>query len=163
MPKSHLGYGDPRGSAELRSAIAAYLAGARGVRCDAEQIIVTSGTQHALDLVQRVLLPAGSEAWVEDPGYPLTREVLAAGGVATRPVRVTRRASMSRPASPPRRARGRIHHALAPVPDRRRAVDGPPAGTDRLGKRVGCLDRRGRLCQRVPLWRPAARRASGLG
>jgi GntR family transcriptional regulator/MocR family aminotransferase len=88
MPKSHLGYGDPRGSAELRSAIAAYLAGARGVRCDAEQIIVTSGTQHALDLVVRVLLPAGSEAWVEDPGYPLTREVLAAGGVVTRPVRV---------------------------------------------------------------------------
>ena len=88
MPKSHLGYGDPRGSAELRGAIAAYLAGARGVRCDAEQIIVTSGTQHALDLVVRVLLPAGSEAWVEDPGYPLTREVLAAGGVATRPVRV---------------------------------------------------------------------------
>jgi GntR family transcriptional regulator/MocR family aminotransferase len=70
MPKSHLGYGDPRGSAELRIAIAAYLAGARGVRCDAEQIIVTSGTQHALDLVVRVLLPAGSEAWVEDPGYP---------------------------------------------------------------------------------------------
>jgi GntR family transcriptional regulator / MocR family aminotransferase len=88
MPKSHLGYGDPRGSAELRGAIAGYLAGARGVRCDAEQIIVTSGTQHALDLVVRVLLPAGSEAWVEDPGYPLTREVLAAGGVATRPVRV---------------------------------------------------------------------------
>lgn len=88
MPKSHLGYGDPRGSAELRSAIAGYLTGARGVRCDAEQIIVASGTQHALDLVVRVLLPAGSEAWVEDPGYPLTREVLAAGGVATRPVRV---------------------------------------------------------------------------
>jgi GntR family transcriptional regulator/MocR family aminotransferase len=88
MPKSHLGYGDPRGSVELRGAIAAYLAGARGVRCDAEQIIVTSGTQHALDLVVRVLLPIGSEAWVEDPGYPLTREVLAAGGVATRPVRV---------------------------------------------------------------------------
>jgi GntR family transcriptional regulator/MocR family aminotransferase len=88
MPRSHLGYGDPRGSAELRGAVAAYLAGARGVRCDTEQIIVTSGTQHALDLIVRVLLPEGSEAWVEDPGYPLTREVLAAGGVATRPVRV---------------------------------------------------------------------------
>ncbi len=88
MPKSHLGYGDPRGSVELRGAIAAYLGSARGVRCDAEQIIVTSGTQHALDLVVRVLLPVGSEAWVEDPGYPLTREVLAAGGVATRPLRV---------------------------------------------------------------------------
>jgi GntR family transcriptional regulator/MocR family aminotransferase len=88
MSKSHLGYGDPRGSAPLRAAIAAYLADARGVRCDPEQIIVTSGTQHALDLVERVLLPAGSEAWIEEPGYPLTREVLAAGGVTTRPVRV---------------------------------------------------------------------------
>jgi GntR family transcriptional regulator/MocR family aminotransferase len=88
MSKSHLGYGDPRGSAPLRAAIAAYLADARGVRCDPEQIIVTSGTQHALDLVVRVLLPAGSEAWIEEPGYPLTREVLAAGGVTTRPVRV---------------------------------------------------------------------------
>ena len=76
MPKSHLGYGDPRGSSELRGAIAAYLAGARGVRCDAEQIIVTSGTQHALDLVVRVLLPAGSEAWIEDPGFSLTRIAL---------------------------------------------------------------------------------------
>ena len=56
---------------------------------------------------------------------------------------------------------GGLHHALAPVPDRRRAVDGAPAGTDRLGERVGCLDRRGRLCQRVPLRRPAARRAAG--
>jgi GntR family transcriptional regulator/MocR family aminotransferase len=88
MPRSHLGYGDPRGSDELRRAIAAYLEGARAVRCDPEQIIVTSGTQHALDLVARTLLPAGSEAWVEDPGYPLTREALAAAGVTVRPVRI---------------------------------------------------------------------------
>lgn len=88
LSRSHLGYGDPRGSPELRSALAAYLASHRAVRCDPEQIIVTSGTQHAMDLVTRVLLPSGSEAWIEDPGYPLTREALTAAGVTLHPVPV---------------------------------------------------------------------------
>jgi GntR family transcriptional regulator/MocR family aminotransferase len=85
---THLGYGDPRGSPELRSALATYLTSHRAVRCDPEQVIVTSGTQHAIDLVVRVLLPADSDAWVEDPGYPLTREALAAAGVTLHPVPV---------------------------------------------------------------------------
>ena len=79
-----------------------------------------------------------SEAWIEDPGYPLAREVLAAGGVADAAgARSTRRASTSRPgiAAAPQGARG-LRHAVAPVPDRRRAVDGAPAGADRLGKRI---------------------------
>jgi GntR family transcriptional regulator/MocR family aminotransferase len=88
MPHSHLGYGDPRGSAPLRRALAAYLAETRAVRCDAEQIIVTGGTQQTIDLIVRALLPAGSEAWIEDPGYPLTREALTSAGVRVRPVRV---------------------------------------------------------------------------
>jgi GntR family transcriptional regulator/MocR family aminotransferase len=88
MPRSHLGYGDPRGTEPLRRAIAGYLAEARAVRCDAEQVIVTGGTQQAVDLVVRALLPAGSEAWIEDPAYPLTREALSAAGVQVRPVRV---------------------------------------------------------------------------
>jgi GntR family transcriptional regulator/MocR family aminotransferase len=88
LSRAHLGYGDPRGSPELRSALAAYLASHRAVRCDPEQVIVTSGTQHAIDLVLRVLLPAGSDAWIEDPGYPLTREALAATGVTLHPIPV---------------------------------------------------------------------------
>lgn len=90
LSRSHLGYGDPRGSSELRRALATYLASHRAVRCDPEQIIITSGTQHAIDLVTRVLLPPGSDAWVEDPGYPLTREALTAAGVALHPVPVDR-------------------------------------------------------------------------
>jgi GntR family transcriptional regulator/MocR family aminotransferase len=88
MPRSHLGYGDPRGSEELRRATAAYLADARAVRCDPEQIIITGGTQHAIDLVVRTLLPMASEVWVEDPGYPLTREALSAAGVKVHPIPV---------------------------------------------------------------------------
>jgi|HubBroStandDraft_6_1064221.scaffolds.fasta_scaffold00320_9 GntR family transcriptional regulator/MocR family aminotransferase len=81
MPRSHLGYGDPRGSEELRRATAVYLHDARAVRCDPGQIIITGGTQHAIDLIIRTLLPMGSEVWVEDPGYPLTREALSAAGM----------------------------------------------------------------------------------
>jgi GntR family transcriptional regulator / MocR family aminotransferase len=81
MPRSYFGYGDPRGSEELRHATAAYLADARAVRCDPGQIIITGGTQHAIDLIVRTLLPIGSQVWVEDPGYPLTREALSAAGM----------------------------------------------------------------------------------
>src|SRR5437763_17197111 len=40
-----LSYSAPQGVPALRRAIAAYLARARGVRCTADQIVVTSGAQ----------------------------------------------------------------------------------------------------------------------
>ena len=87
---SHLGYSDPRGTIELRKTICDYLQAARAVRCDPEQILVTTGTQHAVDIVIRVLAGAGKEAWVEDPGYPLTRQALIAAGAKVRPIPVDR-------------------------------------------------------------------------
>jgi len=84
----HLGYSDARGLIELRRAIGDYLLATRGVRADSEQIVITAGTQHAIDLAMRVLLEAGDEVWVEDPGYPLTRAALAAGGLRLCPVPV---------------------------------------------------------------------------
>lgn len=76
----HFRYGDPRGGNKLREAIAAYLRAARGVRCDAEQIVVTTGTMHGLDLVVRTVLKPGDVAWIEDPCYPLARATLEAAG-----------------------------------------------------------------------------------
>ena len=84
----HLGYTDPRGLPRLRHSICEYLKAARAVRCEPEQILVTSGTQHALDLAIRVLLEPGDEVWVEDPGYPMTYAALAAAGMKARPVPV---------------------------------------------------------------------------
>ncbi|MBI3707604.1 MAG: PLP-dependent aminotransferase family protein [Proteobacteria bacterium] len=80
----HLGYSDPRGFIELRTVICEYLRAARAVRCDPEQIIVTSGTQQAIDIAIRVLLDRDDEVWVEDPGYPLTHRALAAAGATVR-------------------------------------------------------------------------------
>ncbi len=84
----HLGYTDPRGLPELRAALADYLRGARGLKCDAGQVLITSGTQHALDLTVRLLLAPGDEVWIEDPSYPMTCKGLRAAGLRTAPVPV---------------------------------------------------------------------------
>jgi len=72
----------------LRRAIASYLKAMRALDCEAEQVIVTSGTQHALDLIARMLLDPGDRVWVEDPGYPGLRGPLAAAGAELVPVAV---------------------------------------------------------------------------
>ena len=41
--------------------------------CSADQVIVTAGAQHAVDIAVRVLLKPGDQVWMEDPGYPATR------------------------------------------------------------------------------------------
>ena len=53
---SSLNYGDPMGSKEFRETIAAYLRTSRAVRCEAQQIMVVSGSQQALEISARVLL-----------------------------------------------------------------------------------------------------------
>lgn len=63
-------HGDGQGFPPLRAAIASHVASTRGVRCSAEQIVITSGTQQSLDLMARLLLDRGDPVWIEDPAYP---------------------------------------------------------------------------------------------
>lgn len=74
----------------LREAIAGHLAAARGVSVDARQILVVSSTQQALDLCARLLAKPGQAVWLEDPGYPGTRALLAAHGLQAVDVPVDR-------------------------------------------------------------------------
>jgi GntR family transcriptional regulator / MocR family aminotransferase len=67
--KSLLRSGEIAGYAPLRNSIAEYLGTSRGVHCSASQVVVVTGTQQALDLIARILLRPGDEAWLEDPGY----------------------------------------------------------------------------------------------
>ena len=62
-------YGSPAGFLPLRQAVADYLGRARGVRCAAEQVVIVSGAQQALDILARLLLNPGDEVVVETPGY----------------------------------------------------------------------------------------------
>src|SRR3954468_18058259 len=84
----HLHYGDPRGSHELRVAIADHLLSARGLRCDPDQIMLTSGTQHALRIVLGAILKPGDQIWCEDPGYPVARKAIEHCGQRPVPVPV---------------------------------------------------------------------------
>jgi GntR family transcriptional regulator / MocR family aminotransferase len=84
----HLGYSDPQGLPEVREAISDYLRAARGLRCAPEQVIVTGGTQPAIDLTIRVLLGRDVTVAVEDPCYPPTYNALASAGVEICPVPV---------------------------------------------------------------------------
>jgi GntR family transcriptional regulator / MocR family aminotransferase len=81
-------YPDPRGDPELRKEIAAYLGLARGVRCSPSQVRVTGGFSGALGLAIRGLQLERMGAWIEDPGFPLTRTALDLAGMAVTAVPV---------------------------------------------------------------------------
>lgn len=83
-----LGYRHAAGEPELRQAIATHLRAARGVRCHADQVIVTEGTQHSLDLCAHLLADPGERVWVEHPGYGGARTAFAAAGLAQVPITV---------------------------------------------------------------------------
>jgi GntR family transcriptional regulator / MocR family aminotransferase len=85
---SSMNYSDPMGSEEFREVIAAYLRTARAVRCEASQIMVVNGSQHALDLSARVLLDPESPVWIEEPGYEFLRHALTLSGCRLVPVPV---------------------------------------------------------------------------
>lgn len=81
-------YGPPEGEGMLRSAIARYLERARGVVCRAENMVITSGTVQALDLLARATLSAGDLVGIEEPGYPLARQVFQARQARLVPIAV---------------------------------------------------------------------------
>ena len=81
-------YGDQMGLKTLRETIASYLRTARSLRCEADQIMIVSGSQQALELSARVLFDPASRVWVEEPGYHLAWAVFAMNGCHLVPVLV---------------------------------------------------------------------------
>ena len=73
-------YQECAGYRPLREAIAAHIAVTRGVRCQADHLLITSGAQAALDLTVRLLVERGDVVWMEDPGYPGAWTVLERAG-----------------------------------------------------------------------------------
>lgn len=64
---STFGYDVPEGRYELRQVLSRYLLKTRGVVCQPEQIIITSGATQALTLVSKLLLFPGDSVIIEDP------------------------------------------------------------------------------------------------
>lgn len=83
-----LGYGDPRGEPRFRAALARLLSEMRGLSTSEDQLMVTGGSQGALDLAARTLLRPGDRVAVEDPGYPTAWATLRAAGAELVPIPV---------------------------------------------------------------------------
>ena len=86
-PSALTGYGTPRGYAPLRNLLQVHLAELE-IRAEPDNIVLTAGASHALDLVARYFLQPGDAVLVDDPGYYVLFGRLAAMGM--RPIGVPR-------------------------------------------------------------------------
>ncbi len=80
VPDRDFGYPDPRGTPELRSAIAAHLRRVRGVVADPRAIVICSGAAQGFALLARAL--GEPRIAVEDPGLPPHRAIMIAHGAS---------------------------------------------------------------------------------
>ncbi|HEX2569609.1 MAG TPA: PLP-dependent aminotransferase family protein [Polyangia bacterium] len=83
-----LGYGDPRGHERLRVALAAMLSALRGLAATPDTVMVTRGSQMALDMVARALVRPGDVIAVEALGYRPAWGALRQAGARLIPVPV---------------------------------------------------------------------------
>ncbi|MEU1007295.1 PLP-dependent aminotransferase family protein [Streptomyces sp. NPDC005890] len=90
MPTADLDYGDPRGSRDLRTVVAAYLRRIRAAAADPDHTLICSGYAQGLALVLQTLARAGVRAVAhEDPGSPTTATAaVRAAGLTPVPVPV---------------------------------------------------------------------------
>ncbi|MEZ5657119.1 MAG: PLP-dependent aminotransferase family protein [Burkholderiaceae bacterium] len=75
-----LEYEDPRGNRALRGALVTHLSRTKGVACSADQLMIVSGSQQALDLCARLLIDPGDGVVVENPGYRMAHHAFEACG-----------------------------------------------------------------------------------
>jgi len=74
-------YADPAGLLDLRAAIARHIGTSRGVEACAGDVVITNGTQQALDVLVRTFLAPGETIAVEDPGYLVPTRLFRALGL----------------------------------------------------------------------------------
>jgi GntR family transcriptional regulator/MocR family aminotransferase len=79
---------DPRGYLPLREAISNYLIQSRAVQCEADQVIIISGSQQALELVTRILIEPGDDVAIENPSYLDAQRILLSNGANLLPIPV---------------------------------------------------------------------------
>lgn len=83
-----LDYGDARGELSLRSALADMLTRLRGLAAEADDLIITRGSQQAIWLAARCLLGPGARIGVESWGYPPAWEAFRSTGAELVPLTV---------------------------------------------------------------------------
>lgn len=107
-----MAYGGAMGYLPFRETIAEYLSTFRGVRCDASQILVTSGSQQGLQISAQVLLNPGDQVLIEEPGYPGAHLAFTSVAAQLIPVPVDEEGMMPSPAN----RRGRLARVAYATP-----------------------------------------------
>jgi GntR family transcriptional regulator/MocR family aminotransferase len=82
------GYGSVRGHEPLRISVRDYLARSRMLLCSLDQIVITTGTQEALDLIARLFVDPWDRVIIEEPSYPTARKSFLSAGAEITPVPV---------------------------------------------------------------------------
>ncbi|MFF3877667.1 PLP-dependent aminotransferase family protein [Streptomyces sp. NPDC001978] len=86
-PSHALGYGDPRGRPELRTALADYLSRARGVRAAPDSVLICAGFSQGLQILGQVLRSRGAHTVaVESYGLDAHWKLLTDAGLVTHPL-----------------------------------------------------------------------------
>src|SRR5918999_4196959 len=82
IPDNTFRYGDPQGTAELRSALATYLGRVHGVVTDPDRVVVCSGFSQGLNLVcQSLKLRGARHVVMEDPSQEHQRDIVKRAGL----------------------------------------------------------------------------------
>jgi GntR family transcriptional regulator/MocR family aminotransferase len=84
--RGRLGYGDPRGTEGLRTAISGMLNMDRGLTTTPDNICLTRGSQMAIYLAARILAGPGDTVVMEELSYPPAREAFRFAGAEVVPV-----------------------------------------------------------------------------
>lgn len=84
-PAKALQYGPTEGSASLRQELLR-LSRDRGVACSPDELLVTTGSQQAFDLLVRILVEPGDVVLLEAPAYPAAIQALRLAGAAIQEV-----------------------------------------------------------------------------
>ncbi len=85
---AQLDYSEAAGFRPLRDAIADHVQSARGARCRADDVMIVGGAQRGLELICKLVLDVGDQAWLEEPGYLGARAALVGSDARIVPVPV---------------------------------------------------------------------------
>ncbi|MBU2760214.1 PLP-dependent aminotransferase family protein [Acidithiobacillus sp. RW2] len=78
--RNQLGYGDPRGSLNLRQQVLAMLSNERGLSAETDNVCLVRGSQMGIYITARVLIRPGDVVVVEELSYPPAREAFRCAG-----------------------------------------------------------------------------------
>jgi GntR family transcriptional regulator/MocR family aminotransferase len=77
---------DTGGDADLRDAVRQHVRTTRGIDCDSDQIIITTGSQQGVEIIAQIALEPGDRVAIEDPSFVIIQNVLRVHGAVLSPV-----------------------------------------------------------------------------